>query len=47
MQYKFKDGLIVDAAVFVREQIIPVDSKFGLENYNRLMEEISTEERLP
>ncbi len=46
MQYKFKDGLIVDAAVFVREQIIPVDSKFSLENYNRLMEEISTEERL-
>jgi DNA recombination protein RmuC len=46
MQYKFKDGLIVDAVVFVREQIIPVDSKFSLENYNRLMEEISVEERL-
>lgn len=46
MQYKFKDGLIVDAAVFVRQQIIPIDSKFSLENYNRLMEEISVEERL-
>lgn len=45
MQYKFKDGLIVDAAVFVRNQVIPVDSKFSLENYNRLMEEISLEER--
>lgn len=46
MQYKFKDGLIVDAAVFVRNQIIPIDSKFSLENYNRLMEDISPEERV-
>lgn len=46
MQYKFKDGIIVDAVVFVREQIIPVDSKFSLENYNRLMDEISPEERI-
>lgn len=45
MQYKFKDGLIVDAVVFVRGQIIPIDSKFSLENYNRLIEEISLEER--
>lgn len=46
MQYKFKDGIIVDAAVFVRDQIIPIDSKFSLENYNRLMDEISPEERI-
>jgi len=39
MQYKFADGLIVDAAVFVKEKVIPVDSKFSLENYNRLIEE--------
>jgi DNA recombination protein RmuC len=39
MQYAFKDGEIVDAAVFVKEKIIPVDSKFSLENYNRLIEE--------
>lgn len=37
MQYKFKDGEIVDAVVFVKDQIIPVDSKFSLENYERLM----------
>lgn len=36
MQYAFPDGTIVDAAVFVREKIIPIDSKFSLENYNRL-----------
>ena len=39
MQYAFKDGEIVDAAVFVKEKIIPVDSKFSLENYNRMAEE--------
>lgn len=39
MQYPFKDGTIVDAVVFVRDKIIPIDSKFSLENYNRLVEE--------
>lgn len=39
MQYPFPDGNIVDAAVFVKDKIIPVDSKFSLENYNRLVEE--------
>ncbi|MDO8590177.1 MAG: DNA recombination protein RmuC [bacterium] len=39
MQYAFPDGTIVDAAVFVKDKIIPIDSKFSLENYNRLVEE--------
>ncbi len=40
MQYQFKDGQIVDAALFVRDnKIIPIDSKFSLENYNRIIEE--------
>ncbi len=39
MQYSFKNGEMVDAAIFVREQIIPIDAKFSLENYNRIMEE--------
>lgn len=39
-QYKFKDGEIVDAVIHVdNERIIPIDSKFSLENYNRLIEE--------
>ena len=37
MQYPFKNGEIVDAAVFVGDKIVPVDSKFSLENYNRLV----------
>jgi DNA recombination protein RmuC len=38
MQYEFDDGTIVDAAIFIKNQIIPVDSKFSLENYNRILE---------
>lgn len=39
MQYKFSDGDIVDAIVKVKDKIIPIDSKFSLENYNRLVQE--------
>jgi DNA recombination protein RmuC len=39
MQYGFKNGEIVDAVVFVKDKIIPVDSKFSLVNYNRLVEQ--------
>jgi len=39
MQYKFDDGDIVDAVVFVKDKVIPIDSKFSLENYNRIVEE--------
>jgi DNA recombination protein RmuC len=38
MQYPFPDGTIVDAVVFVKDKVIPVDSKFSLENYNRISE---------
>jgi len=38
MQYAFSDGVIVDAVVFVDKRIIPIDSKFSLENYNRILE---------
>lgn len=38
MQYAFTNGEIVDAVVFVKERIIPIDSKFSLENYNRILE---------
>ncbi len=45
MQYPFADGTIVDAAVFVKDKIIPIDSKFSLENYNRLVSEKNEVER--
>ncbi|MEO8637457.1 MAG: DNA recombination protein RmuC [Candidatus Taylorbacteria bacterium] len=45
MQYPFKDGTIVDAVVHVKDKIIPIDSKFSLENYNRLVAEKDPAER--
>lgn len=45
MQYLFPNGEIVDAVVFVKEKIIPIDSKFSLENYNRLVEAKDQHER--
>ena len=45
MQYPFPDGVIVDAVVFVKDKIIPIDSKFSLENYNRMAEERDETER--
>lgn len=45
MQYGFSNGTIVDAAVFVKDKIIPVDSKFSLENYNRITETSDQTER--
>ncbi len=48
MQYTFPDGDIVDAVVFVKDKIIPIDSKFSLENYNRISEtnDLAEKERL-
>jgi len=45
MQYKFKDGEIVDAVIFVKDRIIPIDSKFSLENYNKIVEEKNPADR--
>jgi DNA recombination protein RmuC len=40
MQYKFENGDIVDAVVFLEKgQILSIDSKFSLENYNRMVGE--------
>jgi DNA recombination protein RmuC len=39
MQYLFRDGTIVDAVVKIKDKIIPIDSKFSLENYNRIIGE--------
>ena len=46
MQYRFNDGEIVDAVVFLEKgQILPIDSKFSLENYNLMVGESSKLER--
>lgn len=45
MQYEFKDGQTVDAVIFIKDKIIPIDSKFSLENYNRIIDEKNPVER--
>ncbi len=45
MQYRFSNGEIVDAVIFVRNKIVPIDSKFSLENYERLIKSSSSQER--
>jgi DNA recombination protein RmuC len=48
MQYAFQNGEIVDAVVFIKERIVPIDSKFSLDNYNRILEtnDVTEKERL-
>jgi DNA recombination protein RmuC len=38
LQYKLGEGMIVDAVVKLDNKLLPIDSKFSLENYNRLVE---------
>ena len=46
MQYKFENGDIVDAVIFLdKNKILPIDSKFSLENYNRILETRDSLER--
>jgi DNA recombination protein RmuC len=46
MQYKFENGDIVDAVIFLdKNKILPIDSKFTLENYNKILDERDHAER--
>lgn len=38
-QYKFRNGDLVDFVIFYKDKIIPIDAKFSLEKYNRIVEE--------
>ncbi len=38
LQYKISEGNIVDAVIKMDDKLLPLDSKFPLENYNRLLE---------
>ncbi len=38
LQYRLGEGLIVDAAIILDDRVLPLDSKFSLENYSRLLE---------
>jgi DNA recombination protein RmuC len=38
LQYRLGEGMVVDAVIKLDGKILPIDSKFSLENYNRLVE---------
>jgi DNA recombination protein RmuC len=44
MQYYFKNGEVVDAVIHTKEGIIPIDAKYSLDNYQRLMNATDEEE---
>ena len=46
MQYRFPDSnIIVDAVIKVKDKVLPVDSKFSLENYQRCIDADNDEDR--
>ncbi len=45
LQYEFPGGETVDAAIVTKEGIIPIDAKFSLDNYNRLINAIDEAQR--
>ncbi len=46
MQYRFQNGEAVDAVIMTKEGLIPIDAKFSLDNYNRLVNEPDEARRL-
>ncbi len=45
LQYKFPDGDIVDALIKTKDGLIPVDAKFSLDNYQRIVDAIDDRQR--
>ncbi|OGG44958.1 hypothetical protein A2673_00530 [Candidatus Kaiserbacteria bacterium RIFCSPHIGHO2_01_FULL_50_13] len=45
MQYEFPGGETVDAVVVTKEGVIPIDAKFSLDNYQRLVDAVDEKQR--
>lgn len=37
MQYRFKSGQLVDAVIYTSDRMVPIDSKFPLENFRKMI----------
>ena len=46
LQYRFRSGEAVDAVIQIGNKFVPVDSKFPLENFRRIMDSQSDSERI-
>ncbi len=45
MQYEFKNKEVVDAIIITKEGIIPIDAKFSLDNYDRVVHAMDDRQR--
>ena len=45
MQYGFQNGDLVDAVIFIKDKVIPIDAKFSLEAYNKIQKENDKDKR--
>jgi len=45
MQYEFKNKEVVDAVIITKEGIIPIDAKFSLDNYDRVVHAMDEHQR--
>jgi DNA recombination protein RmuC len=45
MQYSFADGARVDAVIFLADHVVPIDAKFPLENFQRVLDAEDDRER--
>src|SRR3989344_278392 len=46
MQHKFKTGDVVDAIIRLKDGMIPIDAKFPLDNFRKMLESASEADRL-
>jgi DNA recombination protein RmuC len=46
LQHRFKSGEVVDAAIQIGQNLVPVDAKFPYENFKRVVEAASESERV-
>ena len=47
LQHRFKSGEVVDAVIRLGNYLVPIDSKYPLENFKRILESHTEEERKP
>ena len=45
IQYKYKNGEICDAIIYVKDKIVPIDAKFSIDSYTRIYDAIDPDKK--